>query len=282
MRILSIGNKFFFRRLAGSGAIMSLNILGYEFEYVCDILPDTDSNGTIVELYPQEKYRKKGSSKLHKYGSGPFCKFRISNDWTGKQGVYLIVVNQRIEYVGECDDLASRYNTGYGNISPRNCFVGGQSTNCKVNNNILKELKNGKCVKLYFHESTNRFVVEDVLIEKLTPLWNSKSGNKQKHSSSAKYTKEFVSNPIKSKQIRVSINYELLSEYLLALKCAEHKLTYDLLEQIIESELPESAYKHRAWWANGGHSHAEYWLNAGWKVEGISLGQYVVFKRLSE
>ena len=30
-----------------------------------------------------------------------------------------------------------RYNNGYGRISPRNCFQGGQSTNCRVNNLIF-------------------------------------------------------------------------------------------------------------------------------------------------
>jgi hypothetical protein len=38
-------------------------------------------------------------------------------------------VDESKEYVGECRDLVKRFNSGYGQISPRNCFVGGRRTN---------------------------------------------------------------------------------------------------------------------------------------------------------
>ena len=35
-----------------------------------------------------------------------------------------IVTNDRLTYIGECQDFAQRFNTGYGQISPKNCFKG--------------------------------------------------------------------------------------------------------------------------------------------------------------
>lgn len=35
--------------------------------------------------------------------------------------------------------------------------------------------------------------------------------------------------------------------------------------------MPESARKHRAWWANGGHIQADAWLEAGWEVGSVNL-----------
>ncbi len=42
---------------------------------------------------------------------------------------------------------------------------------------------------------------------------------------------------------------------------------------VLGKPLPQSAYDHRAWWANT-HSHAQAlaWLTAGWKVDHIDLG----------
>lgn len=258
---------------------MSIRIENYNFEFVCDILPETNDEGRIVELYPQDNYKQKDIVKLHKYGNGPFCKFKIPNYWAGKHGVYAILLDEHIEYIGECEDLSARYNAGYGNISPRNCYIGGQSTNCKVNHNILCEVKSGKSVKLFFHETSDRFAVEDLLIEKLNPLWNSKSGNKRKQSFPSKQTAPANSVSKERKQRSAVLNYGLLTEYLLTIKTNEEKLTFDHLEQIIKNKLPNSAYNYKAWWANGGHSHADYWLKTGWKVEDISLGKYVVFSK---
>ncbi len=54
-------------------------------------------------------------------------------------------------------------------------------------------------------------------------------------------------------------------------------LSYKDIERIIAAKLPESAYMYRPWWTNGGHSHSLAWLDAGWKVHKIKLGQSVEF-----
>jgi hypothetical protein len=44
---------------------------------------------------------------------------------------------------------------GYGNISPRNCFKGGQETNCRLNNLIYFAVSEGRDVNLWFHQTAN-------------------------------------------------------------------------------------------------------------------------------
>jgi len=61
----------------------------------------------------------------HNCGSGPFCRFRIPSNLP-LEGVYALLIGESVRYVGECIHLSKRFNMGYGQISPRNCFVGGQ------------------------------------------------------------------------------------------------------------------------------------------------------------
>ena len=61
---------------------------------------------------PQARYAKAATSVLHAYGKGgPFCKFVIPWSFTGA-GVYVISLNERVMYVGECQHLAQRFNIG--------------------------------------------------------------------------------------------------------------------------------------------------------------------------
>lgn len=73
--------------------------------------------------------------------------------------------------------------------------------------------------------------------------------------------------------------YGLLTEYLANSQNQIESLTLKEIEGIIETQLPESAYIHRAWWSNTGHTHAETWTNAGWKVDSVKLGESVTFNR---
>lgn len=59
------------------------------------------------------------------------------------------------------------------------------------------------------------------------------------------------------------------------------RLSFEDIESIISTNLPKSAYQHRAWWANGdnSHSHASIWQDAGYKVDEVHFNDYVVFKR---
>lgn len=158
------------------------NIAGRTFEYVCQIIPKTDQNRRTLEFFPQSRYDNRKKRPLHKYGAGPFCKFAMDGRrW--KSGVYVIMADDVIQYVGECEDLYSRFNNGYGNISPRNCFGGGQPTNCRINSHILECHKSGTRIRLYFLElrdGSERFGIEDSLITRLEPPWNKTGGKSSK------------------------------------------------------------------------------------------------------
>ena len=154
----------------------TLEIQDYTFGHVCEIIPNLDDEGNVIEIFPQSQYENKKNLGLNKYGKGPFCKFTINRKYAGKTGVYLILVNDKIQYVGECDDFFKRFGMGYGNISPRNCFEGGQSTNCRVNSDILSLFKLKKSIQLYFLETNDRFKIEHELIVNQNPPWNKTSG----------------------------------------------------------------------------------------------------------
>ena len=146
----------------------------YKFKRVIEVKPDKDKFGNIKEFFPQVNYNNSKNLKLHKYGNGPFCRFKVPA--IHDQGVYILLIDGKPEYVGECEDFANRWNTGYANISPRACFEGGQSTNCRLNNIIFKAVKSGKLVELFFKKLTDRFALEFELISKIKPKFNKTVG----------------------------------------------------------------------------------------------------------
>ena len=147
-------------------------VQNWEFDHVCEIIPKLGSDSNVLEFLPQSRYENKKNLRLNKYGIGPFCKFSINKKYSGKSGVYIISVNDTIQYVGRCADFYKRFGMGYGNISPKNCFKGGQETNCRINHNILTSFKSNRTIQLYFLETPKFIQVEDELIEKLGPPWN--------------------------------------------------------------------------------------------------------------
>jgi hypothetical protein len=60
-------------------------------------------------------------------------------------------------------------------------------------------------------------------------------------------------------------------------------LSFGEIERILGFNLPESAYKHSAWWSNDpSHSQAKAWLQANWKTDGLNLGELVKFIKISK
>ncbi len=142
-----------------------------DFLPVCFINLET-CKGRICEYLPQSQYDNVKNYKINKHGKGPFCKFKIPLGYTKKKGVYLIMKNNELSYVGKCIDLQKRFNMGYGNISHKNCFEGGQPTNCKLNAWILSEIKKGSKIELKFLEITDYTDVESAMIQKFRPKLN--------------------------------------------------------------------------------------------------------------
>lgn len=144
----------------------------YEFGWIGAIEPDRDSFGVVREFMPQSRYRNARASPINEHGAGPFCRFTVARG-VHSPGVYVLTVNGQTMYVGKCRDLAERFGPrGYGAIQPKNCFVGGQSTNCKINNLVLRHAKRGQTIELWFHTTDEATSVErDLIVETRAP-WN--------------------------------------------------------------------------------------------------------------
>jgi len=179
--IEELQNKIGIRRKQGSAskgaphqtlgtADEKMAIDDYSFKYVCDLIPET-ANGQLIQAKPQEQYNNLHNIALNRYGDGAFCRFRIPRNYK-LCGVYVVTVNDEPKYVGECKNLSSRYNTGYGKISPKNCFKGGQETNCRLNKLILGEAIQGHSVKLWFMPTDDYKPIERDLRNNRQWPWN--------------------------------------------------------------------------------------------------------------
>ena len=155
--------------------IRPLNVCEYEFKFVAQIEPERDATGEVAEEMPQSKYKNEKRLPLHAYGKGSFCRFRLS-DLNTDAGVYVITSDRATKYVGMCQNLAERFGPkGYAVIHPRNCFVGGQQTNCRINKLIMETAKAGHRIGLWFqneHEFDKRNRLEQDLRDNLRPEWN--------------------------------------------------------------------------------------------------------------
>lgn len=150
---------------------MRMHIDHTEFQFVCYLEPESSADGAVVPVMPQHRYKNANNLPLNIYGDGPFCKFRIPRQFN-TSGVYALVVAGSTKYIGECINLSSRYNSGYGNISPRNCFKGGQETNCRLNAHIYTEVRNGHRVELWFHATHEHKQLEKCLLAAGNYEWN--------------------------------------------------------------------------------------------------------------
>lgn len=155
-----------------AGVGVSRDFAGYAFDYIGPIQVERDLSGVVREFMPQSRYQNHRALPLNDHGTGPFCRFTIASA-VHTSGVYVITLVEQPIYAGKCRHLARRFGPqGYGAIQPKNCFAGGQSTNCKVNNLILQHARRGQQVGLWFHAVAEPAPVERDVILKIGPPWN--------------------------------------------------------------------------------------------------------------
>ena len=155
--------------LAADGA---LALGGRTFRHVTRISPEAGPDGEPVEYMPQRRYHAAASTPMNRHGHGPFCRFSVAG-LPAAPGVYAVTVEQKLAYVGIAASLKRRWGpSGYAQIQPRNCFKGGQSTNCKVNHAILVAARDGLPVRLWMHQTATPRPIEAQLIAELSPPWN--------------------------------------------------------------------------------------------------------------
>ena len=148
-----------------------MRIADYEFGQICDIKPMRDTDGSVRLFMPQDRCENARNLPLNRYGPGPFRNFILAGRYR-VSGVYMLMVDGEVRYVGECANLSARFNAGYGNISPKICFKGGQETNCRLNNLVYTAAKAGGRISLYFFQTTEYKSVEALLRTILNPAWN--------------------------------------------------------------------------------------------------------------
>lgn len=150
-----------------------IDLCGYSFAFIQELEPEKDASGNIKVFDPKVKYSRKDTVPLNSHGSGPFCKFSIHSDlFGGVCGVYALFDSKSLLYVGMTRNFAQRFDQGYGIISPKNCYVGGQSTNCKINTMVLDKYLTNEHVYLFFHKTSDYRHVEAELIQTLSPPYN--------------------------------------------------------------------------------------------------------------
>lgn len=139
------------------------------FRLAGELAPSRDATGEIELHLPHKRYV--GPERLLPGGSGPFCEI-LTPPLPRGSGVYAIAVDDRIAYVGEAADIARRFYQ-YGHISPRNCYVGGRSTNIRLNAQLLREFQANHRVTVWIHETSEYKRVEaHILAAYDGQLWN--------------------------------------------------------------------------------------------------------------
>ncbi len=154
-----------------SVGLENMVIGGYNFTHICDIEVMRSADGTVVTALPQSRYEKRDLVPLNRYGAGPFCKFKIPSTYA-QAGVYALTVGGEIRYIGETNNLSRRYNMGYGNISPKNCYKGGQQTNVRMNNLIFQSALKEEVLSLWFYQTHEHKAVEIALRLLHRAPWN--------------------------------------------------------------------------------------------------------------
>lgn len=77
--------------------------------------------------------------------------------------------------------------------------------------------------------------------------------------------------------------YTPLKLHLQSQLTGEVTMSFDEVEAVLGFRLPNSAYRHRPWWANEfkGHVHAQAWLDAGYELAQVDMvGRKLVFRRI--
>lgn len=134
------------------------------------------TNGTIEFEDPGSKYKRPNDKRNINAPVGQkYCKFKTEITMPKKPGVYALFLNNSSSpiYIGKTINLHKRWSfTNYCNISPKNVFYNGQSTNCKINHFILEKVLNNNDFTLKFLLTNNYNELEIELIKKFNPMLN--------------------------------------------------------------------------------------------------------------
>ena len=111
---------------------------------------------------------------LNRYGDLRYSNFRLATPkFESKTGVYAYFEDEILRYIGRCESsMKIRVNQGHGKIYPKNCYLDGQITNCRLNAKIT-EISESVVLRFCVIENKSEIKrVETSLIHKHAPVWN--------------------------------------------------------------------------------------------------------------
>lgn len=113
----------------------------------------------LTTLYPKNDDNQPG-----------YCKFHIQAD--KEEYVYLWILNNEIQYIGQTVNLYRQFNTGFGYISDRNLKADGQRTNCRLNKAAFNEMQNNNFFKIYVYKTKNSKELKRNLLPHISTKYN--------------------------------------------------------------------------------------------------------------
>ena len=111
---------------------------------------------------------------LNPYGDLQYSTFSLAtSEFESATGVYAYFDGNILRYIGRCrDSMKKRVNQGYGKIHPKNCYLDGQATNCRLNALISKTSGTISLRMCTIEDSSEIERVESSLIQRHKPDWN--------------------------------------------------------------------------------------------------------------
>lgn len=109
---------------------------------------------------------------LNAYGDDAYCVFQIASHLKNR-GLYCYTLDNEIFYIGRCkDNFMKRINYGYGQIQPKNCYLDGRSTNCRMNSLINSHYNHVEFYVCCMDDVNQITTFERQLIQQYQPHWN--------------------------------------------------------------------------------------------------------------
>ncbi|WP_344731740.1 hypothetical protein [Nocardioides fonticola] len=147
-----------------------MRLARYDFVEAAGIDALRDDAGAVATYTAHERFANPNGLPLNPYGLGPFVRLELHAQLPPVPGTYRVTRDGDVLYVGETRNLAGRWGRrNYAVIDPRNCYRGGQSTNCRINNLIGRELSAGNLLALRLYETDEPKVVERDVYRALRP-----------------------------------------------------------------------------------------------------------------
>lgn len=111
---------------------------------------------------------------LNPDGDANFVTFSIRDRQIWEMsGLYLFLLQGEVVYVGRClDCFGKRINQGYGKIHPKNCYIDGQRTNCRLNALIAEHREEVELWLRPLEDAGETTRLESELIRTYQPRWN--------------------------------------------------------------------------------------------------------------